>query len=179
MLRCAATSVLSVLLLAALQEAPTPPPEEKKLEPPTSQPAPRPGALRKPEQAKMLEDLLRKKDRPEPVRPRASYNRPDGKTGLGPDGLPLMLDGTHIPECRGRLIHEDGRAKLVLQLPSDDGATRTITLLENQLLETMERQAEAGFREFIVAGEITRYEGTNYLYLLKLLRRTSHGNLGP
>ncbi len=84
-----------------------------------------------------------------------------------------------LVERRGRLIHEDGRAKFVLYADATSQVPRTLEVIPNQLLEAMEREGRAGFNDFIVTAEVTRYKDRNYLILRKILRRVDHGNLGP
>ena len=150
--------------------------------PPESQPTSRPvdgDTLRSPRQAEILKDLLRRADRPTPIQPRSDEPRSPAEAGVGADGRPLLLEGTTLVERPGRLAHEDGQARFLFHLEGDEGAARSMQLLPCQLLETMEREAQSGFDEFIVTAEVTRYKGENFLLLRKVLRRTGHGNLSP
>jgi len=156
-------------------------------DPPATQPASRPAdshsRLRTPTQADILKKLLALDRRPKPIRPvdpgAASGGEPDATAGFDPEGQPLLLEGTHLAERPGRLVHEAGRAKFVFHVDGSSRAPRTMEILENGLLEAMERQAEAGFDKFIISADVTRYRDRNYLLLRKILRRVSHGNLSP
>lgn len=174
------TGVCMIAMLGAVQsqEAPT----QKA---PATQPATKPdqpqGVQRKPVQAEILRNLLSREERPRPIEPRES--RPIARDGKAPTvdaaGQPLFVEGTVLSERPGRLVHEAGRAKFVFRVDDSNASPRTMELLETQLLEVMERESEAGFTEFIITAEITRYRDQNYLLLRKVLRRTGHGNIGP
>jgi hypothetical protein len=149
---------------------------------PTSRPAEAPSTLRKPAQAVILKGLLGRTERPTPIQPQDPQTPGGGPAraaDVDPDGQPLLLEGTLLVERPGRLVHEAGQAKFVFHVDADSSVTRTMEILPNQLLEAMEREAQAGFTEFIVTAELTRYKDRNYLMLRKILRRVGHGNLGP
>ena len=150
-------------------------------QPPASQPSTQDTSttLRKPAQANILKGLLRQAERPEPIRPAESAAPKKGAVTKGADGLPLLMEGTMLVERPGRLIHEDGRAKLVLFADTDSQSPRTVEIVPGQLLEAMEREERAGFSEFIVSAEVTRYKDRNYLVLRKILRRVGNGNVAP
>ena len=176
MLRWILMTVCTVMLAGQAQEKQ---PAEK---PADTQPATRPAGssttLRKPAQADILKNLLRRDERPMPIRPQKPL--PTGEGGEASHaGQPLLLEGAFLFERPGRLVHEDGRAKFVFHADDGTQATSTMEICPNQLLEAMEREVEAGFSEFIVSAEVTRYRGCNYLILRKLLRRVGHGNLSP
>jgi hypothetical protein len=141
----------------------------------TSQPTESRTTVRPPTQADILRKLLAREERPTPIMPQDPQ-----KPGVSVDveGLPLLLEGTFITERPGRLVHEDGRARFVFH-PEGGRMSRSLEILQSQLLELMEREADAGFTEFVVSGEVTRYRDRNYLLLRKILRRAGHGNLGP
>ena len=179
MLNWMLTAACTVLVLIQSQEG-----KPAADTPPDTQPASRPSefstTLRRPEQANILKGLLRREERPEPVKP----EDPDAASGeaetkVGADGKPLLLEGTLLVERPGRLVREEGRSKFVLHAEGDASAARSMEILPNQLLEAIEREAEAGFTEFVVTAEVTRYRDRNYLILLKILRRVGHGNLSP
>ncbi len=177
MLRWIMTTIVAGLLVLQPQQKPAPEAKPADTQP-ASQPADANPTLRKPSQAEILKNLLSRKDRAVPVRPIPSGSG-RSKPTVGPDGQPLLLEGTFLVERPGRLIHENGRPSFVFQGDGESTATRSMVILESQLLETMEREAEAGYSEFIVSGEVTRYNGRNYLLLKKVLRRVANGNLGP
>lgn len=151
---------------------------------PASQPTPAPATqpadavLRQPEQADLLRKLLARRQRPEPILPRTD-GPSTAEAKVGPDGHPLLVEGTFIAERPGRLEHEDGEAYYVFNLDGEGAGPRRIPILRNQLLELLEQEAQAGYQEFIVSADVTRYRGSNYLLLRKVLRRLSNGNLGP
>ncbi len=163
---------------------PTPPAAGAETQPATAtQPAPTtsnpPSSLRKPEQAETLKALLRRQEGRTPIKPLQEAAQSDGqRQGLDPEGNSLLLEGTFLVERPGRLLREEGRSLFICRVEGSK-ATRTMEIHENQLLELMEREAEAGFSEFIVSGEVTRYRGRNYLLLRKILRRVGHGNVKP
>lgn len=176
---CALLLLLPLPQSAEPQEATT---AQAPSETPTSQPVEAQATLRKPVQAEILRSLLGRQEHPKPIRPQvpADGDAEDGQAlGIGPDGQALLLDGTYLTERPGRLVHEGGRPKFVLQTEDGSRPSRTLELLPNQLLEALEREAEAGFTEFIVSGEVTRYNERNFLLLRKILRRVDHGNLSP
>lgn len=149
---------------------------------PTTRPAPTNTLLRRPAQAEMLKNLLQRDQRPTPIRAEepgsttAAISPGESATGSGGE---LLLEGTFLVERPARFVQTDGRAKLVFQTEGQTAGSRTMELLPNQLLEAMEREAAAGFANFIVTAEVTRYKGSNYLLLRKILRRVEHGNLEP
>jgi hypothetical protein len=131
--------------------------------------------VRPPSQADILRKLLARDERATPILPQ-DPQKPG--TTLDVEGLPLLLEGTFITERPGRLVHEDGRARFIFY-PEGGRISRSLEILQCQLLEMMEREADAGFSEFVVSGEVTRYRDRNYLLLRKILRRAGHGNLSP
>ncbi len=146
---------------------------------PSTRPADAAGTLRKPAQANILKGLLRQTERPEPIRPVEPSASQPGGAARDADGQPLLLEGTVLVERRGRLIHEEGHAKFVLYADAVSQTPRTLEVIPSQLLEAMEREAQAGFSEFIITAEVTRYKDRNYLMLRKILRRVGHGNVSP
>jgi hypothetical protein len=154
-------------------------PQDPPTSQPESQPAERRTTLRKPAQADILKDLLEQQEmRVLPVQPR-TFGESAQAAGVGEDGQPLLIEGTSLVERPGRFVRETGASKLVFHVEGASQIPREMEVLENQFLETMEREAEAGFSDFIISGRVTRYRGRNYVLLTKVLRRTSHGNLGP
>lgn len=171
-----------MLVLLAPGEPPQSEPEESEQEAAESQPAVPPSSLRKPSQADILRDLLRQQ-RPQPIPAQSAGSADEREIGdadeRGRHRRTQLLEGSFLVERPGRLVHEGGQAKFVFIPEGDDGTARTLELLPNQLLETMEREAEAGFTEFIISAEVTAYRGSNYLLLRKVLRRVGHGNISP
>jgi hypothetical protein len=175
------TTVCAVLLIGQVGN-PSPASQKSPETQPTTRPTEPSSTLRKPAQAVILKGLLGRNERPAPIQPQDPQSPGGGPTraaGVDADGQPLLLEGTLLVERPGRLVREDGHAKFVFQVDADSPVTRAMEILPNQLLEAMEREAQAGFSEFIVTAELTRYKERNYLMLRKILRRVSHGNLGP
>lgn len=173
-------NAIIVTILAALWASPaapqSAPPEDQPQEQPSTQPAdPQPSTLRRPEQARILEQLIRDAERPRPVIPDIStpLRAPDGRHS--PDLLP---EGTMLVERAGRLLRSGDRVAFEMQLEPPIG-TQTLRLLPNAWLESMEREAAQGISDFVISAEVTRYRGENYLLVRKVRRHHSHGNLGP
>jgi len=174
MVRWTFVTLLTVLLAGPAEDQRTP-----TSQPAESQPTSRPAGsttLRRPAQADVLRNLIGEQDRPKPVAP-VEPGKKEAKEGAAAGAT--LLEGTQLVERPGRLVHEDGRAKFLFTAEVGAAGPRSMAILESQLLETMEREAETGFPEFIISGEVTRYHGNNYLLLRKVLRRTSNGNLSP
>ncbi len=164
-----------VLITGAAWQSPEPPGSQ----PAASQPdtsASSPSGLRRPEQIRILEELLREQETPRTVEPIAPQN-PGGppRPSLAPAAL---LEGTMLWSRAGRLVQSGGGAELEL-LSKEAGYPESIRLLPNSLLELMERDSELGVTEFIVSGEVTAHRGTNYLLLRNVTRRVSNSNLAP
>ncbi|MEP0848528.1 MAG: hypothetical protein HRF50_17110 [Phycisphaerae bacterium] len=140
---------------------------------PTTSPA-RSAAMRKPEQARILEQLIRDAERPRPIIPDATAAQARGKATNGS----LLLEGTMIVERAGRLIRAGEQLLLETRLDGQD-SPRKLPLVPNAWLEAMEGEAAAGNTEFIVTAEVTRYRGQNYLIIRKARRQVAHGNLSP
>jgi hypothetical protein len=182
MLRPILVALCTAALVRQAERQPQPPEPSADTQAAT-RPADSTSTLRRPVQADILRNLLGRDERPTPIRP---LTRPatDGRSqapsaGIDAEGHPLLLEGTFLSERPGRLVHESGRPMFVFHVEGDDRPARSIEIMENQLLEAMERETEAGFSEFIISGEVTRYKDRNYLLLRKILRRVGHGNLGP
>jgi len=187
MVRWLLAMTVPVLMMAGLDDG------GKSTDPPTdTQPAATQKAsdpdeagstLRKPAQAEILRNLLQQQERRQPIRSQEpgadAESSPARAAGVDAEGHPLLLEKTFLVERPGRLVHEGKVAKFVFRVGADSEATRTMEILPNQLLETMEREAEAGFTAFIISAEVTRYRGRNYLLLRKVLRRVGSENLRP
>lgn len=145
----------------------------------TSKPAGDAG-LRRPQQAEVLKNLLSRQDRPVPVpiEPVNEKSTPADR-GIGPDGQPLLLEGSFIVERPGRVERDGDGFVFAFLLDPSSSQMRRMRIVPNQLLETIEYELTGGFEEFIVSGEILRYRGQNFLLVRKVLRRTPHGNLSP
>ncbi len=154
-------------------------------EPPESQPvatqpaapsASAPSGLRRPEQIRILEELLREQDSPraiEPIAPQAAGRAAGSVSTQAP-----LLEGTMLWARTGRLVQSGGGAEFEF-LSKEAGYPDSIRLLPNSLLELMERDSELGVTEFVVSGEITAHRGANYLLLRNVTRRVPNSNLAP
>ena len=173
-----------VLPLAGDQQNPPTPRRPVASQPATTQPTSAPRTLRKPQQADIIENLLRERERSSlivPQEPQAA-----GEQGLAASrpsadsaALGLLSDGTALVERPGRFAIEEGRPRFVFYAEGDEPKLRTMEALPNQLLEAVEREEGAGRSEFVISAEVTLYKGSNYLLLRKVVRRVNHGNLAP
>ncbi|HUU98523.1 MAG TPA: hypothetical protein VM487_22545 [Phycisphaerae bacterium] len=152
----------------------------------TSQPASRPAGsrttFRKPDQARVLEELLQRKEMPKPILP--SYPQGEGPVpSVGEadrrPGEPLLLEGTVLVERPGRYVTADGRALFLFHADASSRKAERMEILANQYLEIMENEVRAGISEFVITAEVTSYRGQNYLLLRKVLRRVPNRNLSP
>lgn len=170
--------IAALLLLAPLPQERTTP-DDRPHPPAASAPAEtRDTTARKPRQAEDLDQLLRAQE-VRPILPAAGgVERPTGAIRPGVDRQ-LWLDGTMLFERTGRLVRREGRS--VFEFPADDGsgAIRSMEIERNQWLEAMEREAEQGALDFVVTAEVTRYRGTNYIILRKVMRRVANQNITP
>jgi len=152
----------------------------------TSQPATRPAdsqpTFRKPDQTRILEELLRRKEAPARIR----QTHPESERGAGAEGggrarqdRSLLVDGSPVSERPGRFLVADGRPVFSFHPDKSFPTAQTMEILKNQYLEIMEDEAKAGVSEFVVSGEVTSYRGQNYLLIGKLLRRVPNRNLSP
>lgn len=158
---------------------------ETHAEPPTSQPASQPTtrtAPRRPEQARILQELLRDSER---LRARPILSVPDNGDAVseaGPRGgsASVLVEGTVLIERPGRLVRRGDRSEFHFTSGGlADGVPSVIEFNKNGWLEAMEDEAEAGVQEFIISAETSSYRGRNYLLLRKYRRQVSHGNLSP
>lgn len=146
---------------------------------PASAPA-SPRTLRRPEQAEIIQDLLRQRDKAGVILPQdPQEGQSSGAVRAATaDDSGLLPEGTILVERPGRLVSDGGRPMFVFLTSATGGRPQSMELLPCQLLEALERESARG-SEFTVSGEVTRYRGRNYLLLLKVLHRVNHGNLSP
>jgi len=146
---------------------------------PASAPA-SPRTLRRPEQAEIIQDLLRQRDKAGVILPQdPQEGQSSGAVRAATaDDSSLLPEGTILVERPGRLVSDGGRPMFVFLTSATGGRPQSMELLPCQLLEALERESARG-SEFTVSGEVTRYRGRNYLLLLKVLHRVNHGNLSP
>lgn len=172
-------SPLIVLILLAPQTVPPTPPSKAPEPQPTSQPAEgRASTFTPPAQADIYRDLIRRQEAPKPLMPTTpgKPDQPAVATEKGPEVLP---EGTRLIRRPGRLVIMSDRANFVFQPDDRFPIQQTMTILESQLLERMEQEAELGATEFVISAEVTRYRGKNYLLLLQVTRQIRNNNLAP
>lgn len=177
---CNATVLATLLLAQAVaQNVPAENPPRAAAAPAASQPAQEPPrTARRPVQAEILEALLRDREAQKPIQP-VDPSAPAGQAGATPETANLLLEGSILVDRAGRLVRKQERAEFEFVGQTGDQALPPMIILESQYLEAMEREADAGAREFVITAEVTRYKGRNYLRLLKLTRRLENGNLSP
>lgn len=130
---------------------------------------------RLPQQAEIFRELLEKSEAVKPIMP---VHAEAGPAPTRVDERGLMLEGEQIVNREARFVRGGGRPTLVIQ-PRDGGSPQTFPILESQLLELLEREAELGVDEFVITAEARLYRGKNYLLLLKVMRRVPNGNITP
>jgi hypothetical protein len=188
---------LAVLVVGVADERnpPSPKPSANSKPTATSQPAAsqpvtsRPGtpgrSLRPPQQAEVVESLLRDRQQSTAIWPQGPGSlggpgAPESGPGSERGGPALLAEGTVLVERPGRLVWEENRPMFVFHAVGVEAASRTMELLPNGFLEAMERESQQrGSLDFVVSGEVTRYKDRNFLLLTKLIHRVSHGNLAP
>jgi hypothetical protein len=175
-------AMLLASLLAAqviAQNVPAEQPPRPASAPATSQPAQEPPrTARRPVQAEILEALLRDREAQKPIQP-VDPSAPAGQGAVAPEQANLLLEGSILVDRAGRLVRTHERAEFEFVGQAGDQALPPMIILESQYLEALEREADAGAREFVITAEVTRYRGRNYLRILKLTRRLENGNLSP
>ncbi|MFH1746452.1 MAG: hypothetical protein ABIG44_05340 [Planctomycetota bacterium] len=164
------------------------PPDSKEAalgEPPaTTQPTSAPATHRRPSQAKIIENLLRDREKVKTILPQAPQSSVNTDvTSIQPfadqSDQNLLPDGTMLVERPGRLVREDGKSMFVFHSDTGTPQLQTMEILPNGFLEAMERRAEYGNAEFVISCEVTRYRNRNFVLLTKILQRVQHGNLRP
>jgi len=151
-----------------------------------SQPASRPvgsrTTFRKPDQARVLEELLQQKEMPTPIFPSHPQGEGLARTESDAAGRPaerLLLDGTPQSNRPGRFVVADGCPLFIFHADDSSRGPQRLEILRNQWLEIMEDEAKRGVSEFVITAEVTSYRGQNYLLLRKVLRRVPNRNLSP
>ena len=167
-----------------------PPAETKPAEPPSAG-APEPqaktqdedDAARTPRRVSS-EDILKafQKDRPTrvPIAPTEGLGAPAATPEAAPTGSSRRLpDGFFLVDRVGRLAKDGDWYVFAFEGYSESCPELPMKLLPNQLLERMVLESEGAVSStvFIVSGEVTEFQGENYLLLRKLLRRRNLGNL--
>lgn len=93
---------------------------------------------------------------------------------------PLLPEGGYLVDRTGRLVRSGKWWTFVMEGKSQVVRSRPIRILPSRLLVTMEQAAAnaGGDVQFVVSGEITEYDGDNYVLLRKVLIQRGAGNLG-
>lgn len=190
-------ALVAFLWLGGPQAAPAgggnaPQPPAGNTTPPASTPATQPATgatgedrpaepaadARLPRQAEIFRALIEEREsaaRPiEPVRP----ERPSAGGSRAASADAPMLEGEQIVNRAVKLVRSSGRSEVIVA-GQDGGPNRSYPILESQLLEVIEREADAGVEEFVITAEAKLYRGRNYLLLLKVMRRVPNGNVTP
>lgn len=143
---------------------------------PASQPTEPPSTGRLPKQAEIFRALIERGDQARPIEP----VRPErgAQSSQPADQKSVLLEGEQIVNREARFVRGGPRPELVIQ-PKDGGSPQSFPVLESQLLEVVEREAETGVEEFLITAEAKLYRGRNYLLLLKVMRRVPNGNIAP
>jgi hypothetical protein len=89
-----------------------------------------------------------------------------------------MLDGSPVVNRVGRLVRQGSWWTFVSDSDRPDHSEPPLRLLPNQGLERMLQESQRGNRAvFLVSGEVTLFEGENYLLTRITSRRVDTGNL--
>ncbi len=94
-------------------------------------------------------------------------------------GAPLIREGEYVNGIPGRL-HRDGTWwTFVFEGDGAAAPKRPLRILPNQQLEriVMETKTSATTPVFLLSGEVTLFESSNYILVRKALRRRTTGNL--
>lgn len=110
--------------------------------------------------------------------PGASPSDGEGPTGAVTDSDSLAPDGTPLMNRIGRLVRQGSWWTLVSDSDRPDQPDRPLRLLPNQSVESMVRGTQhSGGGVFTVSGELTMFDGENYLLTRVATRRVDTGNL--
>jgi len=104
-------------------------------------------------------------------------NAPRGSAG----GRGLLLDGSYVASRPGRLVKQDEWWVLNPEPAQKDTMDAPLRVLPGQGLEMMLHEAKKSSMNqvFVVSGEVTLFEGQNYLLPRSVLRRVNFENLHP
>jgi len=125
----------------------------------------------------MVEELRRQRPASEIIRPNAPDTGDAAPRTAGP--RTLLPEGTPIVSRAGRVVRDGIWWTLVFESDHPEHPEPPIRILPNSSLEVMARMAETiptGL-VFIVSGEVTEFEGQNYLLVRVFMRRQESGNL--
>jgi len=103
----------------------------------------------------------------------------EGGPNAGLLGRTLILDGAPLANCAGRVIRRGQWWSLTFESDRPQAPQPPLKLLPNQVVEMMVRTAERGASGlvFVVSGDVTLFEGENYLLARAATRRMDLGNL--
>ncbi len=105
---------------------------------------------------------------------------PNEAAARGLSSRPAFLpDGSALANRPGRLVREGSWWTLVMESSQPEGGETPIRLLPCQVLEAMVAENHQGSigLVFMVSGDVTQYEGENYLLIRSMMRRIDLGNL--
>ncbi len=94
----------------------------------------------------------------------------------------LLAEGSPVVRRVGRVLREGAVWTFVSDAQRGDSSEPPLSLLPNQVVESMIREAQRGGSEglvFTVSGEVTLFFGKNYLLPRVATRRVDLGNLRP
>ncbi len=139
-----------------------------------------PPAKAKPESRQYTpEEIIEAFEKDRPVNRPVTRRSDTGISGAVPPDRNLRPDGDYVRDMTGR-ISQDGEW-WVFHFRSDSTSLEMppVRLLPNQQLERIVREQKATSEQlqFVVSGEMTLYNNSNYLLLRKALRRQGFGNL--
>ncbi len=89
----------------------------------------------------------------------------------------LLSDGASLMNRVGRLVRQGSWWTFVSDSDRPDHPEPTLRLLPNQSVERMAKESQRGGSVFIVSGEVTLFDGANYLLVRVATRRLDSGNL--
>ncbi len=122
-------------------------------------------------------------DRPTNVPVRARKQGSHGIQTAGGEGLvsgvARLRDGQSLNDVVGRLVREGEWWTFVFESDKLDAPRPALRLLPNQQLERLVRETRGSSDSvvFVLSGEATQFENTNYLLVRKSFRRRSSQNL--
>jgi hypothetical protein len=132
--------------------------------------------VRKPEQIKVFEDLLKDSDRAV-IQPEGGSGTSDALDAQGSAGV--LPEGTTLAERPGRLLRSGDHYEFEFMPDASSTGPKSMEILRSEFLEEMQRQSDSVGGQFVVSGEVTRYHNQNFLLIRKLRRQMGHGNISP
>jgi hypothetical protein len=173
---------LNYLLIDNLMEISSTPPAPKPKKPPKEKPVTKPATGRTPTADDVSEQLMKYKPlrpvvapdlQPVPISKPANVLQPVGQKNLPRPEDTILIDRI------GRVIPGEKWWMFAFEDRGDSPQHQPIRILPNRLLENAIITSKGGSRGvvFIISGEITVYNRTNYLLIRKALARRDMGNL--